>query len=112
MMVHSCIKKRPIVSILITVCMREDGPGVDDEEQLVDRHFLRGIGRRVRLLRLSRELSQDQLATAAGMSRNFVSSIERGAHGVDVVRLHRLAGALDVDIAQIVSEDAWRGIPA
>ena len=48
-----------------------------DEAGSSERKYLRGVGRRVRLLRLSRELSQDQLATAAGMSRNFVSSIER-----------------------------------
>jgi transcriptional regulator with XRE-family HTH domain len=75
-----------------------------DQARLEEHVYLRGLGRRVRLLRLTREMSQEQLATASGMSRNFVSSIERGAHGVDVVRLLRLAGALKVDIGQIVSD--------
>lgn len=69
---------------------------------------MRGLGKRIRLLRVDRELSQEQLAKAAGMSRNFVSSIERGAHGVDVVRLLRLASALEVDIAVLVSESNAR----
>jgi transcriptional regulator with XRE-family HTH domain len=47
-------------------------------------------------------MSQQQLAAAAGMSRNFVSSIERGAHGVDVLRLLRLAAALDVGLVDLV----------
>lgn len=34
--------------------------------------FLCALGRRVRLLRLMRGLTQDQLAQAAGMSRSFV----------------------------------------
>ena len=55
--------------------------------------WLRGLGRRVRILRLTREMTQDDLATAAGMSRSFVSLIEKGTHGVDVVRLLRLAAA-------------------
>jgi transcriptional regulator with XRE-family HTH domain len=75
-----------------------------DQARLEEHVYLRGLGRRVRLLRLTREMSQEQLATASGMSRNFVSSIERGAHGVDVIRLLRLAGALKVDIGQIVSD--------
>jgi DNA-binding XRE family transcriptional regulator len=48
--------------------------------------FLWSLGKRVRLLRLVRELTQDELAGAAGMSRSFLSLIEKGSHGVDVVR--------------------------
>ena len=44
-----------------------------------------------RLLRLVGDLSQDESAVAAGMSRGFASLIEKGSHGVDVVRLIRLA---------------------
>jgi transcriptional regulator with XRE-family HTH domain len=77
---------------------------VKDEARLEEHVYLRGLGRRVRLMRLTREMSQEQLATASSMSRNFVSSIERGAHGVDVVRLLRLAGALKVDIEEIVAD--------
>ena len=64
--------------------------------------WLRGLGRRVRIMRLMRELTQDELATAAGMSRSFVSLIEKGTHGVDVVRLLRLAAALDVSLAELI----------
>jgi hypothetical protein len=44
-----------------------------------------------RLLRLVGDLSQDELAVAAGMSCGFASLIEKGSHGVDVIRLIRLA---------------------
>lgn len=64
--------------------------------------FLRVLGRRVRLLRLARELTQDQVADAAGMSRSFVSIIEKGSHGVDVVRLLRLAGVLGVSLTELL----------
>jgi transcriptional regulator with XRE-family HTH domain len=67
-----------------------------------EREFLRKLGKRIRLLRVDREISQELLARAAGMSRNFVSSIERGAHGVDVVRLVRLAVALDVTLNELL----------
>jgi transcriptional regulator with XRE-family HTH domain len=42
--------------------------------------FLRALGKRVRLLRLLRELSQDELGEAAGVSRSFVGLIEKGTH--------------------------------
>ena len=64
--------------------------------------WLRALGKRVRILRLTRELTQDELAAAAGMSRSFVSLIEKGTHGVDVVRLLRLAAALDVPLAELI----------
>ena len=64
--------------------------------------WLRALGRRVRILRLMREMTQDDLAAAAGMSRSFVSLIEKGTHGVDVVRLLRLAAALDVPLAELL----------
>jgi transcriptional regulator with XRE-family HTH domain len=64
--------------------------------------LLRGIGRRVRIARLTREMTQDELADATGISRSFVSSIERGSHGVDVVRLYRLAAALDVPLPELL----------
>lgn len=64
--------------------------------------FLRALGRRLRLFRLLRELSQEELAAVSGMSRSFVSIIEHGAHGVDVVRLFRLAAALDVSLLTLL----------
>lgn len=64
--------------------------------------FLSALGRRVRLLRLIRGLTQDQLARAAGMSRSFVSLVEHGCHGVDVVRLVRLAAVFGIPLTELV----------
>lgn len=65
--------------------------------------FLRALGKRVRLARLTHELTQEQLADAAGMSRSFVSLIEKGTHGVDVVRLVRIADALDLSLVELIT---------
>jgi transcriptional regulator with XRE-family HTH domain len=64
--------------------------------------FLRALGKRVRIARVTAEWSQAELAVRAGMSRNFISSIERGAHGVDVLRLLRLADALHVALTDLL----------
>ncbi len=68
--------------------------------------FLRTIGKRVRLLRLTRELTQADLAQAAGMSRSFVSLIEHGSHGIDIVRLYHLAAALRVPLTDLLRSTA------
>ncbi len=64
--------------------------------------FLLALGKRVRLLRLIRELTQDELAQAAGISRSFVSMIEHGTHGVDVVRLWRLAAVFGMPLTELL----------
>jgi transcriptional regulator with XRE-family HTH domain len=66
-------------------------PGIfsTDEEA-----YLRRLGESLRLVRLVQRMSQEQLARVSGVSRNSISSIERGAHCSDVLRLARLAAAL------------------
>jgi transcriptional regulator with XRE-family HTH domain len=64
--------------------------------------FVRALGKRVRLLRLTAELTQEELADAAGISRSFVSLIEHGARGVDVVRLLRLATVFGIPLSEMV----------
>jgi transcriptional regulator with XRE-family HTH domain len=67
-----------------------------------ERAFLKQLGKNVRVRRVTCDMSQEQLARAARMSRNFVSSVERGAHGVDIVRVVRLAVALRVTLNDLV----------
>jgi transcriptional regulator with XRE-family HTH domain len=79
--------------------------------------LLRALGKRVRLLRLVRELSQGELAHAAGISRSFLSLIEKGGHGVDVIRLIRLAEVLDVSLLELLDvgsavADRVEGLPS
>lgn len=66
--------------------------------------FLRVVGKRIRILRLTREMTQEELAAAAGISRSFVSLVEHGAKGIDVVRLLRLARALEVPLDELVKQ--------
>jgi transcriptional regulator with XRE-family HTH domain len=65
--------------------------------------FLRVVGRRIRIHRLTRELTQEQLSDAAGISRSFISLIEKGRGDVSVLRLHRIAGVLDVPLTELLA---------
>lgn len=79
--------------------------------------FMRAPGRRVRLLRLTAELTQEELGQAAGISRSFVSLIEHGGRGVDVVRLFRIAAVLGLPVHELVNvgtsgSDRAEGLPS
>lgn len=72
----------------------------------------RQIGKRIRVERVWRDLSQGELAEKAGITRNFVSAIERGAQGLDAYRLLRLADVLGLtttDLFSVTSSAHWPG---
>ena len=69
-----------------------------------DLAFRRTVGLRIRVWRVVHDRSQEDLARAAGVTRNFVSAIERGAQGLDAVRLRRLAAAMGLDLAELLAE--------
>jgi transcriptional regulator with XRE-family HTH domain len=58
------------------------------------------IGRRVHALRSELGISQEELAARADLHRNYVGSVERGERDIGVTALSRLAGALQVSLAQ------------
>jgi transcriptional regulator with XRE-family HTH domain len=63
--------------------------------------FRAQCGRRVRELRERLELSQEGLAERAGLHRNYVGGIERGERNVAILNIVRLAGALQVSLAEL-----------
>jgi len=49
-------------------------------------------------------LSQEQVATRAGVDRTYLSGIELGRRNVALRNIERLARALDLTMAQLFSE--------
>ena len=72
------------------------------EEPYDEATFRRQIGNRIRAEHSLRNLRQDELARRAGVSRNFVSAIERGTQRLDAWRLLHLARALDCDLCWLL----------
>ncbi len=70
-----------------------------DTRPLAARLFLARFGRRLKLLRVERDFSQEEFGRAAGMHRTFIGQLE---HGVNIDRLPDLAGALGVDEHELI----------
>ena len=59
------------------------------------------IGLRVRELRQKRELTLEQVAGRANLSKSFISKVERGAVSISIAALSRLADGLGVPMGEI-----------
>ena len=58
------------------------------------------VARNLRRLRVRRGLSQESLAVDAEIDRSYMSRLERALENPTIAVLERLAGALDVQIAE------------
>ena len=70
--------------------------------------FQEAIGRRVRDLRLGRNMSLDAMARAAHVSKTHLSNLEQGRVNAKVVTLSAIAGALGVqacDLLNVVEDE-------
>lgn len=64
----------------------------------------RGFGNRLRRLRKAQSLSQEKLGELAGLDRTYISQAEAGRRNVTIVTIGKLASALGVDPAELVSD--------
>jgi transcriptional regulator with XRE-family HTH domain len=62
------------------------------------------IGERLRTIRIRRAMTQEELATAAGIGKNTVNRLERDLTEPRPPTLRKLAQALEVDPAELVED--------
>ena len=60
------------------------------------------VGERIRIVRESKGLTQDQLAAAAGISKSFVSEVENGKRNVSAQNLLRIANAMEASVEYLL----------
>jgi len=61
------------------------------------------FGDRIRVLRLAKGLSQEELAFRAGMHRTYLGGIERGERNPALKNIAAIAKALDVTLSELFS---------
>lgn len=69
-----------------------------------EKELRRIVGKRLRIARHTAELTQDQLAETAGVSRSLVVFVEQGTANVSVYRLRRLALIAGTTLTALVEE--------
>lgn len=60
------------------------------------------IAMRIRALRAKRQMSQEDLAERAGISRGYLARLEIGMHDPTITTLEKLAKALRVKVADLL----------
>jgi transcriptional regulator with XRE-family HTH domain len=66
--------------------------------------ILKQIGARIKEARTTAGLSQQAVADAAGINREYLSRVERGTENVSILTLARIAEALDTPIRNLLCE--------
>ncbi len=60
------------------------------------------LARKLRLLRLMKDWSQEDLAQASGLDRSYVSSIERAERNVSLDNIEKLADAFGITLDELL----------
>ena len=68
------------------------------------------LGKRIRSLRVSEKISQEELAFKAGISTTYLGQIERAEKSPTVEMLEKISKALDISLYELFSFD--ESIPA
>jgi transcriptional regulator with XRE-family HTH domain len=68
------------------------------------------FARNLRRARRLRDLSQEELAFEAGLSRNYVSSVESGARNISIDNMGYLSAAVGVPLRDLVDPDKFTGL--
>lgn len=64
---------------------------------------LEAFGKRVREIRKSKNLSQEELAALAGIDRSYMGHIERGEKNITLTKIYQISDALGVSAVQLLS---------
>ncbi len=66
-----------------------------------------GIGGRVRFLRQQRSLTLDELAASCGLTKSFLSKIERSLSVPSISTAMKLAASFDMSVGQLLGESEY-----
>lgn len=62
------------------------------------------LGMTIRRIRLSKGISQENLALMAEVDRSYVGRIERGDNNVAILTLSKLTNSLNISLAKLMQE--------
>ena len=62
----------------------------------------KAVGKKIRLLREKKGLTQETLAFEAGLHRAYIGQIERGEKNLGLVNLEKIAKTLDIKAGKLL----------
>ncbi len=68
---------------------------------IMDKDILKVFGAKVREIRLSRDLSQEDLAHLANLHRTYIGMIERGEKNITLLNIEKISKALQLNIKEL-----------
>ena len=60
------------------------------------------FGQRVKELRLKQNISQEELAFRCGLSKNYISDVERGTRNISLKSIEKIADGLAIRIKELI----------
>jgi len=66
--------------------------------------LLEKFGQKVREERLKQNLSQEELATKAGVHRTYIGMIERAEKNITLLNIEKISKALGIKISKLLEE--------
>ncbi|MBU86039.1 helix-turn-helix transcriptional regulator [Alcanivorax sp.] len=66
---------------------------------------LQAFGAKVRAVRKQKGLSQEELASLAGLDRSYMGHIERGEKNITLLKIYQISDALSLSPAALLAEE-------
>lgn len=64
----------------------------------------KNIGKRIKILRKTKGITQEELSTLAGLDRGYISEIENGHINFSILTLCKIAHSLDTSMSEILDK--------
>jgi transcriptional regulator with XRE-family HTH domain len=63
--------------------------------------ILQKFGSRIKQFRTTKGITQEKLAELSGLSRQYLSDVERGTRNISLVNIHKIANALETTLSKL-----------
>jgi ribosome-binding protein aMBF1 (putative translation factor) len=73
----------------------------EDEDSRIGNELTHQFGERIKHLRISVSLSQEELSFRSGLHRNYISDVERGRRNISLKALDKLAKGLGISLRDL-----------
>ena len=66
------------------------------------------VGKRIREIRLSKKISQEDCALNCNLHRTYFGSVERGERNISIINLNKICSSLDISLKEFFDSDIFK----